>query len=69
MNSYTIFCQQTTGEGTIWIQSVEAADIDAAREEGRLQCSFDWEYDPEDVHVLGIAEGNITILEWDDLNV
>lgn len=67
MNTYTAFCQQASGGGTIWIENVEAADLEEATAVAKQACAEAWEYDPEDVHVLGIAEGNVNILMWDDL--
>lgn len=67
MNTYTAFCQQASGGGTVWIQTVEAKDLDSAIDLAREECAADWEYALEDVHVLGVAAGSIEILMWDDL--
>lgn len=66
MKTFTVFCREITGEGTIWISSVEAESVDDAKEIGREECAGDWCYDPEDVHVLGVAEGDVNIIYWDD---
>jgi pimeloyl-CoA synthetase len=68
MATYTIFCQEKLGRGTIWIDSVEASSIEDAKERGIAKCSFDWNYDPLEIHVLGVAAGTPNILEWIDLN-
>ena len=77
MNSptFTVFCQQVGGGGTIHIASVEAADLKAAIIAGKQQCIDDWSagstpdesrWNEETVHCLGIAAGNIEILHWQD---
>lgn len=69
LKTYTVFCQERTGKGTIWIDTVEAPDPDEAASLGRTQCTKSWEfYDEDNVHVLGVATGDIEIVMWDDLN-
>lgn len=68
MTIYTAFCQKASGGGTIWIEQVEAADLTEAAVVAKEACAEVWEYDdPEDIHVLGLAAGNVDILMWDDL--
>ena len=78
MNSptFTVFCQQVGGGGTIHIDTVEAEDLDTAIQAGREQCLADWngeESEPDapftlaDIHCLGVAEGDVRILHWQDL--
>jgi hypothetical protein len=67
MSIYTAFCQQASGGGTIWIEQVQAADVEEATTVAKQACAEAWEYDLDDVHVLGIAAGNVDILLWDDL--
>lgn len=67
MKTFTAFCQQASGGGTIWIQAVEAEDLNAATTLAQETCAADWEYDLDDVHVLGMLEGNVNVLMWDDL--
>ena len=73
--TFTVFCQESGGTGTIHIASVEAADLEAAIIAGKQQCIDDWSAGPtpdesrwneETVHCLGIAAGNIEILHWED---
>ena len=73
--TFTVFCQEAGGGGTIHIASVEAADLEAAIIAGKQQCIDDWSagsgpdesrWNPETVHCLGIAAGNIKILHWED---
>ena len=76
MRTYTAFCQQSDGRGTIWIDTVEVEDdpqdcdatIEAAKLAAREACANDWGWDFDDVHCLGLAVGNVEIAEWEDLN-
>jgi len=64
--TFTIFCRESNGTGTTWVQAVQAKDLDAARAKGRTACAADWEYDEDDIAVVGVAKGSVTILDWDD---
>ena len=73
--TFTVFCQQADQLGTVHIDAVQALDLEAAILAGRQQCLADWnggaadEIAPfclEDIHCLGVAEGNIEILHWED---
>jgi hypothetical protein len=67
LRTYTAFCQQTNGKGTIWVSTVKAMDGDAAIDVARADCAAEWGFAIEDVHVLGIAAGDVEILLWDNL--
>lgn len=67
MKTFTVFCTDKAGTETIWISSVEANDTDQAAKIGKSQCAEDWQQDENTVHVLGIAKGDVEILEWNDL--
>jgi hypothetical protein len=72
---FTVFCQQADGQGTIHIDTVEATDLDSAIQAGRERCLRDWNdhtdntgtpFTLDDIHCLGIAGGDVTILHWED---
>lgn len=69
-NTYTIFCQHKDRQGTIHIDTVQAPDLDAAILAGRENCLSDWgggaTITLEDIHCLGVAEGDVNILHWED---
>ena len=65
---YTAFCQNANGKGTIWINPVEADSVEEAISEAQAACANDWGDALEDVHVLGIASGDVKIEHWEDLN-
>lgn len=68
MTTFTAFCQEADGSGTIWISTVEVEDdnVLTAISLAREACAEDWDYDPEDIHVLGIARGDVEICHWVD---
>lgn len=74
MRTFTAFCQQADGKGTIWISDVEVDGNDveeaaeAAVEAAIKACAEEWGYDEDDVHCLGLAAGSVDIVYWDDLN-
>jgi hypothetical protein len=68
MKQFTAFCQESNGMGTIWIESITARSLSSAIKKARKECAAAWEYPQSNVHVLGIAEGDVTILHWEDLN-
>ena len=73
--SFTVFCQETGGNGTIHIDHIEAGDLEAAITAGKQQCIDDWSdrttetdspWNMETVHCLGVAAGDVEILHWQD---
>jgi hypothetical protein len=75
LTTFTVFCQQADQLGTIHIDSVEATDLASAIQAGREQCLADWNggatgadapFTLEDIHCLGVAEGDVRILHWED---
>lgn len=81
MPYFTVFCRDPDdANSTIWISTVEANNSTDAIQVGRDACAEDWNYTEQsidnelddscghinDIVVLGVAEGNINILEWAD---
>lgn len=64
--TFTGFCRQSDDKGTTWIGSFKSTR-EQAIETARSLCAEDWGYDRNAVHVLGIAEGNVNILHWEDI--
>lgn len=65
--TFTVFCQETTGRGTVWIDTVEAAGLEEAKNIGLERCADEWKMDLDEVRVLGVAEGEPLILHWEDI--
>lgn len=66
LDLYTVFCQQANGRGTIHINTLEADSLLQAVELGILECASAWH--TTEVRCLGVAEGDIKILHWSDLD-
>lgn len=68
MPKFTVFCTDLnrTCYSTVWISSVEAEDQQSAALLGRKGCADDWGTREGKVCVLGVAEGDIKILDWGD---
>lgn len=72
MPKYTVFCRDSDGTGTTWIQAVEAADQEEAKIVGVNLCASDRGYEPDDdgelnITVIGVAEGEVNVLFWEDI--
>lgn len=66
VQTFTAFCQEADGTGTIWIQQVKAETIADATAAARRDCAEDWGFDVEQVHCLGLARGDCQIVHWED---
>ena len=67
MSEYTVFCIEKSRQGTTWVATVKAYNPEQAAWTGRVQCAADWGFkNPEDIHVLSVAEGEVKILQWHD---
>lgn len=71
MQTYTVFVTEADGRGTTYITSVEADSVDQAKEMALQECSKEWgsggeNYDRDDLRILGVAEGDVNIVEWSD---
>ena len=67
MNTYTVWCQDSSGTGTIWIGTVHADSVEDAMEVGRSDCHEAWDGSIDAIHVLGVAYGEVNILYWEDI--
>ncbi len=67
MNTYTVWCQDSSGTGTIWIGTVDADSVEDAMEVGRSECHESWDGSIDAIHVLGVAEGYVRIKFWEDI--
>lgn len=70
MSTLTAFCTHVSGIGTIWISTIEVGHKSNTVDNmliAATQCAADWGCEPESIHVLGLAEGDVKILFWEDL--
>ena len=64
---YTVFTVSASGDHpTTHITSHTATDIEQAKRLAIKETADDWDCKKSDVHVLGVAAGDIEILEWTD---
>lgn len=68
MQVFTVFCREKSGRGTTWVDVIEARDVADAKERGIAKCSFDWNYDPLEIYVIGVLAGEAVVLEWEDFD-
>lgn len=68
MYKYTVWVTNfsVTARDTIFITTVEAANEDQAIVWAIEECADAWEEDIFDLVCLGVAEGVVNILQWDD---
>ena len=68
LQPFTVFCRQKDGRGTTWIRVVQAKDALHATEVALSECATDWDYPRDEIHVCGVATGDID-LTWNDPEV
>lgn len=68
---YTVWAIEKSGLGTMWISTIrvpaDAAEVGITTA-ARAACAADWGWDPDDIHILGAAQGDTTINFWNDLS-
>jgi len=73
INTYTAWCQEAGGTGTIWISSFDrppGETLESLRLLAIEKCAVDWDWSDrkEDIHCLGIARGEIDLIFWEDID-
>lgn len=66
--TFTVFCTEVDGRSTVWIGSVEAESSSHAAAAARAECADSWGTDESEVRVMGVARGEVDVVEWDDEN-
>ncbi len=79
--TFTVFCRESDDTGTTWISTVQAKDVEDAKRKAVLACADDWGYsddeddddearcgDIDDIVCIGVAKGNVKILDWEDIS-
>ena len=64
MATYTAFCREDSGLGTIWIDTVDADTLDEALKKACEACATAWGYEIETVECIGLAKGDVEIPYW-----
>ena len=63
---FTVLCVATDLDRGTYITHQSAPDIDEAKAAARQECAGSWNCEPNDVIVLGVAEGFVNFLDWQD---
>jgi hypothetical protein len=65
-STFTIFCREATGKGTTYVDSAEGATWQEAARTVLDRCATDWDMDSDEINVIGVTEGEVNIIAWDD---
>lgn len=71
MTKYTVWICEADGSGTTHVSSHDAKDPQDAAEQAIAETLTDWDWtdeQEEELHVLGIAKGDIELIEWNDIS-
>lgn len=63
---FTVWVSSANGHGTHFVQAFLAQTIEEAKRAAIAECCACWEEEPENVEILGVAAGDVTILEWNE---
>ena len=70
---YTGFVHEKSGEGAVWIGTVEAGSQDEAKQAAIAACAEEWTCfsddgnpDTDRLKVMGLVAGTINLVYWDD---
>lgn len=65
---FTVWVRQANREGTTYATCVKARSQIAAEAKAKRECSANWgdNYPPDSLEIVGVAEGNVKILDWND---
>jgi hypothetical protein len=69
MKTLTIFIQDESRTGTTYITSAHGNDdasTEDLKESALNECADDWDQPADTLVVVGVAAGDVEILEWDD---
>jgi hypothetical protein len=64
--TFLAFCREISGKGTTWIRPIVASSEEVAETKAIEQCAADWEFDSDDVVLLGLMPHDGEILVWND---
>jgi len=65
--TFTFWIAQANGEGTHYVTAVTSHRLGSAKIEALNDCAEDWQCEADTLHILGVAKGDIEILEWDEV--
>jgi hypothetical protein len=63
---FTVWVSDASQHGTHFVQAFQAADIEDAKQQALLECAACWGDAVEELTILGVAEGDVRLLEWNE---
>lgn len=66
LQSWTFFVMDEGRSGTTWIESHAGATLEEATSTALDACAAAWDVDVNSLVVIGIALGDVQIVEWND---
>lgn len=63
---YTVFCRDASHSGTTYITCIKQRTLSEAKADAITECAENWMQDEASIVVVGLALGDVTIIEWDD---
>jgi hypothetical protein len=66
MQDYTVWIQQADGRGTTYVTTVKARTAQSAGRKALRECAGEWGWNVDSLAILGIAKGNVELIEWND---
>ena len=69
LKKYVVWVTHADGRGTAHVSSHRARSPENAARQALSETHYDWNLWPRsDLRVLGIAEGEVNLIEWNDLD-
>lgn len=65
-NRFTVWVMEESREGTTFVTSCDAKNIQEAAEIAIDECAASWETRASGLVVIGVAQGDVRLLEWND---
>ena len=65
---FTVWVADAHSHGTHFVQAFLADDIDDAKAQALAECMACWDRLVDEVTVLGVCEGDVRVLEWNEEN-
>lgn len=63
---FTVWVADKHGYGTHFVQAFIAATVDEAKAAAIKECCACWNREPDEVEILGVAEGDVNVIEWNE---
>jgi hypothetical protein len=65
-DKFTVWVADKHGHGTHFVQAFIAATADEAKAAAIKEACDHWDREPDDVEILGVVEGDVNVIEWNE---